>query len=134
MIRAAIPVIVGLIVWVVCATGLDILLRFTLPGYAAAEPQMHFTLPMMIARLAVPGAVPFLCAGFATAWVGRGDRRPVIAVAVILLFMFLPVHYRLWIRFPIWYHLTFLGSLLLLTWFGAKLCPLSQSSTADAAR
>jgi len=128
MIRAAVPVIVGLIVWVACATGLDIVLRFTLPGYAAAEPQLQFTLPMMIARLALPGAVPSVCAGFATAWAGRGDRRPVIAVAVILLLMFIPAHYRLWSQFPIWYHLTFLGSLVLLTLLGARLRFLSATT------
>jgi len=134
MIRAAIPVIVGLIVWVICATGLDILLRLALPGYAAAEPQMHFTLGMMMARLALPGAVPSIIAGFATAWIARGDRRAVLVLAIILLLMFLPAHYRLWTQFPLWYHLTFLGSLILLTLFGAWLHSLSKSKTANAAR
>jgi hypothetical protein len=65
-----------------------------------------------IRYFAVPGAVPSVCVGFATAWAGRGDRRPVIAVAVILLLMFIPAHYRLWSQFPIWYHLTLLGARL----------------------
>jgi hypothetical protein len=120
MIRAAIAVFVGLIVWGVIATGLDILLRFALPGYAAAEPQLHFTLGMMIARLALPGAVPSLGAGFASAWIARGDRRVTAALAIILLALFLPTHYRLWGQFPVWYHLTFLGSLILLTFLGAQ--------------
>ena len=38
MFRAAIAVVVGLVVWIICATALDILLRFTLRGYAAASP------------------------------------------------------------------------------------------------
>jgi hypothetical protein len=121
MIRATLGVIAGLIVWVVVATALDILLRFTLPGYAAAEPQLNFTLGMMIARLALPGAVPTVLAGFACAWIARGDRRVIAALAIILVAVFLPAHYRFWLKFPIWYHLTFFGSLVLLTFLGARL-------------
>jgi len=31
---------------------------------------------------------------------------------VILLAAFIPIHYYLWPRFPVWYHLTFLSSLV----------------------
>jgi hypothetical protein len=134
MIRPAIAVVVGFLVWIACATALDILLRFTLPGYAAAEPSLHFTSGMMIARLALPGAVPSIVAGFVSAWIARGNRRATVALAVILLLAFLPAHYRLWTRIPLWYHLTFLASLLLLTLVGAKLHSLSASSTANTAR
>jgi hypothetical protein len=121
MIRAVVAVMAGLVVWLICATAMDILLRFTLPGYAAAEPQLQFTLTMMIARLALPGAIPSIAAGFASAWISRGNRRVTAALAIILLVVFLPAHYHLWAKFPLWYHLTFLSSLLLLTWLGAKL-------------
>jgi hypothetical protein len=121
MIRASLAVIAGLVVWGVAATGLDILLRYVLAGYAAAEPQLNFTLGMMLARLALPGAVPCLVAGFVSAWLARGDRRVIAVLTVILLAAFLPAHYRLWAKFPLWYHLTFLGSLILLPWLGAWL-------------
>ena len=121
MIRATLAVILGLVVWVVCATALDIPLRFALPGYAAAEPQLQFTLPMMIARLALPGAIPSVAAGFASAWISRGNRRAIAALAIALLAIFLPTHYHVWTKVPLWYHLIFLGSLPLLTWLGARL-------------
>ena len=121
MIRASLAVIIGLVVWVICATALDIPLRYALPGYAAAEPQLQFTLPMMIARLALPGAVPSVAAGFAGAWISRGNRRAVAALAIVLLAIFLPTHYYVWTKVPLWYHLVFLGSLPLLTWLGAAL-------------
>jgi len=121
LIRASIAVIVGLIVWAISATALDILLRIALPGCAAAEPRLQFTFSMMIARLALPGAVPSVVAGFASAWISRGNRGAIAALAIILLLVFLPAHYHLWTKFPAWYHLTFLGSLLLLTWLGARL-------------
>lgn len=120
MIRGIIAVVVGLLVWGICATVLDLLLRVALPGYAAAEPHLQFTLGMMVARLALPGALPSVAAGFAGAWIGRGNRLVIAAVAIVLLGAFLPTHYRLWTQFPVWYHLTFLGSLVLLTWLGAR--------------
>jgi hypothetical protein len=127
--RAVIAVITGLIIWAICATGFDILLRHALPGYAAAEPQLQFTLQMMIARLGLPGALPSIAAGFAGAWISRGSRRVTLALALILLVMFLPAHYRLWTKFPLWYHVTFLGSLLLLTWAGERVNAYTTGST-----
>ena len=124
MIRGVIAVVAGLVVWFICATAVDILVRFTLPGYAAAEPQLQFTLGMMIARLALPGAIPSIAAGFASALISRGNRRVTAALAIILMVVFLPVHYHLWTKFPLWYHLTFLGSLL--TWLGARLQALCR--------
>jgi hypothetical protein len=121
MIRATTAVIAGLAVWTIVATALDILLRTALPGYETAEPHLDFTLRMMIARLALPGAVPSVAAGFAGAWISRGSPRVTAALAIILVAAFLPAHYHLWTRFPPWYHLTFLGSLILLTWLGARL-------------
>lgn len=120
-IRALLAVVAGLVVWAVAATAFNMLLRLALPGYTAAEPQLHFTLGMMIARLALPGAVPSVCAGFVSAWISRGDRRVIAALTIILLVAFLPAHYHLWSRFPVWYHLSFLGSLLLLPALGARL-------------
>jgi len=121
VIRSTVAVIVGLFTWAICATGLDLFLRLVLAGYGAAEPQMQFTTSMMVARLALPGGIPSVAAGFAGAWIARGNRRVIVALVIILLAAFLPAHYQLWAKFPLWYHLTFLGSLILLPWFGARL-------------
>jgi len=130
MIRATTAVIAGIVAWAVVATGMDLILRATLSGYALAEPQLHFTLGMMLARLAVPGAVPSLAAGLITAWISRGNGRIVTLLAVILFFVFLPSHYALWSKFPWWYHLTFLGSIFLLTACGAVLARKAFSTPA----
>jgi uncharacterized protein (DUF983 family) len=37
-----------------------------------------------------------------------------------LLLVFIPVHYSIWSHFPIWYHLTFLISLPVLSIVGGK--------------
>jgi hypothetical protein len=46
-----------------------------------------------------------------------------MALGILLIALFIPVHYSLWDRFPIWYHLTFLVSLLPLAILGARLRP-----------
>jgi len=40
---------------------------------------------------------------------------------IVLVALFIPVHYGLWDRFPIWYHLVFFASLIALTPAGAAL-------------
>jgi hypothetical protein len=122
--RGSIAVVAGLVVWAVVATALNFVLRFFLAGYTAAEHEMNFTLGMMIARLALPGGVPSVCAGVASAWIARGQRWVSAALIIILLAAFLPAHYSLWAKFPLWYHLTFLGSLIVLPLLGARLQPL----------
>jgi hypothetical protein len=120
MWRAAVSFIVALLAWVLAASLLNRLLRIGLPGYLAAEPAMSFTLIMQLARLAV-GACASLVAGYVVARFAPAHARLPLALGALLMLLFLPVHYRLWNQFPLWYHLVFLGSLLPLTLAGARL-------------
>jgi hypothetical protein len=45
---------------------------------------------------------------------------PRVLVALLLVF-FVPIHAMLWDKFPAWYHLVFLASLVGFTWLGAVL-------------
>jgi hypothetical protein len=134
MLRAILSVIAGVVTWMVIATAGNLALRLAWPGYAQAEPTMAFTLPMLLARLAL-GAVASIGAGYVGAWISRGSRAAVGVLAAILLIFFLPVHYRLWDTFPSWYHATFLISLLVLTLAGGTLRGLGvrrlRTSAAD---
>ncbi|MEO8976906.1 MAG: hypothetical protein ABI552_14255, partial [Casimicrobiaceae bacterium] len=112
-------VIGGLVTWTVVATLFNLAIRVSWPDYAAVEKAMAFTPAMMAARL-VLGVLASLCAGFAAAWIARGDRRPVYVLAAVLLAFFLPVHYQLWLSFPAWYHATFLVSLVIVTLLGGR--------------
>lgn len=80
---------------------------------------MAFTLPMMIARLSESG-ISSLVSGYAARRIGRNAWAPLIAGALLLV-IFLPVHYSLWNRFPAWYHLTFLTSLIVLSVAGGMI-------------
>lgn len=120
MIRVIGSIVAGFVAWIVIASVLDRLLRLAWPAYAAALPTFAFTLPMMSARLC-EGAVATLGAGYFGRWIARTPVWPAAVLGLLGLLLFLPEHYRLWHDFPVWYHLTFLGSLIPLSVLGAAL-------------
>lgn len=120
MVKAIAGVAGGLVVWTLVATLGNLVLRFAWPGYAGVEKAMTFTVGMLIGRL-VLGAVSSLCAGVTVAAIAKRHDRIVALFAGILFLVFIPVHYRLWTNFPLWYHLVFFVSLVGMTLLGAAL-------------
>ncbi len=120
MKRTLLALVAALVSWIVVATLLDMLLRHLLTGYRAAEPTLDFTVGMMLARL-VLAALSSLVAGAVAAWVAPADHRPPWIAGLILLAMFLPEHVKIWHSLPVWYHLTFLVTLVPLVMLGARL-------------
>lgn len=118
MLRAVAGVAGGLLTWVVVATVGNLLLRAGWPGYAEVEVAMNFTPAMLVLRLLL-GALCSLCAGFLAAWIAKRGRGTIKTLAGLLFVVFVPVHYGLWERFPVWYHLVFLVSLVAATFLGA---------------
>jgi hypothetical protein len=112
-------VVVGLTVWFVAAVVAGVLLRSVWPEYVAASGDMSFTLPMKLTRLSI-GALTTLAAGAVTALLARSSRTAVVTGALLLV-MFIPQHISLWDKFPIWYHLTFLTSLVPLAVGGGRI-------------
>jgi hypothetical protein len=117
MKRSIFAFIVGLVVWVLVASLLNRGLRIGLEGYAAAEPQMAFTHGMMVARLTL-GALASLAAGAGAKAVAPSSMRVVWVLGAVLLAAFIPAHVQLWAKFPVWYHLVFLGTLVPLVLLG----------------
>ena len=113
-------VLAGLIAWILVATAINLLLRAVWPHYHEAETAFNFTLGMMIARL-ILGALSSVCSGFVVAWITKVNGAAAKITAVALLVLFIPNHYLLWDKFPVWYHLTFLISLFPLTILGETL-------------
>ena len=111
-------VIAALVTWFLVATMVNLALGALWPHYHEAEIAFNFTLAMKLARL-VLGAISTLSAGFVAAWIDKGRMRAATLTGVVLLGLFIPGHYRIWDKFPVWYHLTFLVSLLPLTLLGA---------------
>jgi hypothetical protein len=117
--KRIVGVVVGLMVWFATALVAGVLLRSLWPEYVAASGDMTFTLPMKLTRLSI-GALATFAAGAVTALIGRSSRTAEITGAVLLVF-FIPVHIDLWDKFPIWYHLTFLTSLVPLAVVGGSI-------------
>ena len=113
-------VIAALVAWFLVATVLNLALRAWWPHYHEAETTFNFTFAMKLARLFL-GAISSLGAGFVATWIGKCRMRAAIVTGIVLLGLFIPGHYLLWSKFPVWYHLTFLVSLLPLTLLGAAL-------------
>jgi hypothetical protein len=106
-------------------------LRAAIEGYAVAEAALRvpevgsatqvpapFTLPMLTGRLLL-GALASVAAGAVTTWIVRASVRPAWIVGISSRRGFIPVHVGLWDKFPLWYHLIFLVSLLPCTLLGA---------------
>ena len=120
MIRIIASIVCGVVAWFIVATIGNLVIRLSWPDYVAVETSMAFTLPMMLARLLV-SAVASLAAGALTAWIARGNRKAVMGVGILLTLLFIPIHYNLWDKFPLWYHAAFLISIFPLTLAGAYL-------------
>src|SRR5262245_48633972 len=120
MARGILGVVAGLVAWVVLVSIGGLILRLSWTAYASVEMAMAFTLPMLLARLSI-SAVATLGAGLVTAVIVPRPRRALLMTGVLLLVPFIPVHIGLWDKFPVWYHLTFLLSLVPLTYFGGTI-------------
>jgi hypothetical protein len=119
MKRGIFAVCLGLAGWVLVASALNRLLRLLLPGYAAAEPSMQFTLGMLAARLML-GALATIAAGVITIRLAPDSPWPTRTLGIVLVVLFIPVHARLWSVFPAWYHLIFLLGLMPCVLLGAR--------------
>jgi len=125
MSKKILGVVGGLIVWTIVVMVVGETMRRSWPAYANVADAMTFTLPMMIARLSI-GALATLAAGLVTALVVPQSTMAKLMPGVLLLIAFIPQHIMLWDKFPIWYHLTFLLSLVPLTWVGGALASTNQ--------
>ena len=127
MVKPILGVVAGLTVWLVLVSVAGLILRAAWPVYAQVAAAMTFTLSMKIARLAI-GACATVAAGVVTHAVARSTAAGVVFGAVLLA-IFIPEHVKLWDKFPVWYHLTFLLSLVPLSYFGGRMVhtPLSSN-------
>jgi hypothetical protein len=120
MAKTTLGVVAGLVVFVTVATVAGMAMRGEWPEYASVAHAMTFTLPMMFARLAI-GALATVAMGLVTAVIVRRSMLARLTPGLVLLAVFIPQHIRIWDKFPVWYHLSFLISLVPLTHVGGKL-------------
>jgi hypothetical protein len=122
MKRSILACLVGLLTWVVVVSVINRVLRLSLPNYTTAEHTLQFTLGMKWARLLM-AIVTSLLAGAVTRWISPSSRWAPLIVGSVVLAMFLPAHIAIWSKFPVWYHLTFLLTIIPAVLVGALLPP-----------
>lgn len=120
MKRFILACLAGLLTWMVVVSVINRMLRLSLPNYAAAEHTLQFTLAMKWARLLM-AIVTSAAAGAVTGWISRSRSWAPLIVGSVVLVMFLPVHIAIWSKFPVWYHLTFLLTIIPAVLAGALL-------------
>jgi len=125
MKRTILACLAGFLTWIVVVTIINRVLRISLPNYTTAEHTLQFTLVMKWARLLM-AIVTSVVAGGVTAWISQSNRWAPLIVGSVVLAMFLPLHIAIWSKFPAWYHLTFLLTIIPAVLVGALLIP-SQS-------
>ena len=122
MKRSILACLAGLLTWAVVVTVINRVLRLSLPNYTAAEHTLQFTLGMKWARLLM-AMVTSVVAGAVTGWISRPSRWAPLIVGSVVFAMFAPWHLANWSRFPAWYHLTFLLTIIPAVIVGALLPP-----------
>ena len=118
--KSILAVVAGLIGWGVILTVAGLIMRASWPAYASVATEMNFTLPMLLVRLSA-GAVATLATGLIATLIAPRSVLVRLKPGLILLALFIPQHIALWARFPVWYHLTFLLSLVPLTYLGNRI-------------
>ena len=119
ILRGIGALIAAMVLWFVVATLGHRLMCVFWPAYAASTPLLSFTLPMKISRLFL-STFCTLIAGAAARRMSLDRWLPMVLGGAFVV-LFAPEHYRIWDRLPVWYHLTFLGSLIPLSVLGARL-------------
>jgi hypothetical protein len=132
MKRSILACLAGLVTWVVVVSVINRVLRLSLPNYTAAEHTLEFTLGMKWARL-VMAIVTSLVSGAMTRWISPSSKWAPFVVGSVVLVMFLPAHIALWSKFPAWYHLTFLLTIIPAVLVGGLL-PVRRNKEANEGR
>lgn len=118
MARLILGALLGIVAWVVVVIGVSLVLREVAPALSAAM-NVHATAISLAERLAV-SFLGTLAAGYVAALVAGDRHRAPLATGILLLLIFVPYHSTIWTQFPLWYHLTFFVSLLLLSIVGGR--------------
>ena len=121
MVRIIGGAVAGAVTWFVVVSILNLGLRYGWPDYHAVEKAMTFTVPMMIARLTESG-ISSIVGGYVAAMIGRNKYQSSLIAGIILLIPFGYFHlFVIFAKFPAWYHVTFLTSLIVLSLLGGSL-------------
>jgi hypothetical protein len=76
--------------------------------------------------------VATLIAGWVASAISQRRSTAALALGIVLVLFFIPVHAVLWDKFPIWYHLFFLLTLLPLCIVGGRMASRGSARETNA--
>jgi hypothetical protein len=120
MKRVILSVLVALLFFAFAEAAANFTARLFWPGYAMATPQRTYTLTMLIARLIV-GAVAAGGSGWIATSIMCEKHGAGLWSGIALLAISLPWHVHVWLHYPVWYHLVWLGCVMPCTVLGSQL-------------
>jgi hypothetical protein len=122
MLRTIAGVVLGVVAWFVAVAALSYAVGHAWPALAVAS---RHPLTLSVAMLAARLGVSFLSSivgGLIAALVSGERFRAPLGAGILLLVFFAYYHVTMiWHDFPVWYHLTFFVSLVLLSLLGGRL-------------
>lgn len=122
--RLLLGIAAGLLGWFAVVVIVSFALRALAPD-AAAALAAHATVGAQATRLAISFGGS-LFGGWLAAAIARTSHAALIAGVLLLLGWGYYHLTMIWDQFPVWYHVTFLISLPLLAFAGARLVPVRQ--------
>ncbi len=120
MLKIALGVIVGFLVWSILWVGFDALLRAVLTSYDESVKAMTFS-SLMLILLLVLSAVVSTISGFIAALISKENSKSPLILGILLLIVGVIVQMGVWEKIPLWYHLTFWILLVPMTVLGGRL-------------
>lgn len=124
--KQALAVVAGYVLWSLLWLGLNqALLTLGILPASSTEP---FTSAKPLLLMLAGSVLISLVSGYVAARiVGPAWAPSVIVLGVLLLLTGIFVQLKLWYLIPVWYHVSFLGLLIPMTFFGARLRARSVS-------
>jgi hypothetical protein len=119
MLRMILGIVVGVVTCALLVIVGGWIIRESWPEYAAVERAMTFTESMLVTRLAL-STIALLIAAWVTTLIVRKSVAALI-LGIVLLLISIPIHINLRDKFPVWYHLTFLVTLIPLSILGGRI-------------
>jgi hypothetical protein len=133
-LRFVLSMLLGCLTAVAVAMAATLIARITWPAYATAEPHKHYTLAMLLVRLAV-GTLSVAFAACVTTVTAVDNGRAGWWLGVLFLVVSLPSHLYpgyVWKDYPAWYHLVYLAYLVPIAGFTAGLFSSLKSRAKNA--
>jgi hypothetical protein len=126
--RQVLGVVTGFVLWSILWLSLNqVLLMLGVLSPPTAQPLTNAK-PLLL--LLAGSAIISVASGYATAAIaGARWATPVLALGVLLLLTGIFVETRLWHVIPLWYHITFLGLLIPMSFLGGRM----QAGSPDRA-